>query len=282
MAFFKFRFPGHDEQAHHAHDTPHESLDALRKRVKHRLIGSGVLVLIAVIGFPLVFDTQPRPVGLDVPIDIPDKTKTSVNVAPSPLKSDKKFVASEKPQTLESSAASGAENSVKALAEPVVSALPAPAPSAAQAKVPAPSPASASASASSPTLKAAPSTAPIARATDVKNTQVSAHTALDAKEEIVSPSKSQSTVSKSASSEASSSQKEDRFVIQVGAYSDEQKVKDIREKLEKAGLHTYTQIVDKDGKKIRIRIGPFTSKDEANRQLQKVRSLNLQPNLLTL
>jgi DedD protein len=105
---------------------------------------------------------------------------------------------------------------------------------------------------------------------------------LDAKEEIVSSSKSSSVGAKSSSSETSASQKEDRFVIQVGAYSDEQKVKDIREKLEKAGLHTYTQTVEKDGKKTRIRIGPFTSKDEANRQLQKVRSLNLQPNLLTL
>ena len=274
MAFFKFRFPGHDEQAHHANDTPHESLEALRKRVKHRLIGSGVLVLIAVIGFPLVFDTQPRPVGLDVPIDIPDKTKTPVNVAPTPLKSDKKSVASEKSQAVESANAPHAENSVKALPEPVASALPVPVPSAAQVQAPAP--------ASSSTQKSTPSNAATPRTTEVKNAQVSARTTLDAKEEIVSSSKSQSAGAKSTSSEASSSQKEDRFVIQVGAYSDEQKVKDIREKLEKAGLHTYTQVVDKDGKKIRIRIGPFTSKEEANRQLQKVRSLNLQPNLLTL
>jgi DedD protein len=105
---------------------------------------------------------------------------------------------------------------------------------------------------------------------------------LDVKEEIVSSSKPQATPSKSTSSDSSSVQKEDRYIIQVGAYTDEQKVRDIREKLEKAGLHTYTQVVEKDGKKIRIRIGPFSSKEDANRQLQKVRSLNLQPNLLTL
>ena len=98
----------------------------------------------------------------------------------------------------------------------------------------------------------------------------------------MSSTKTQATSAKSPNSESASNQKDERFVIQVGAYSDEQKVKEIREKLEKAGLHTYTQVVEKDGKKIRIRIGPFTSKEDANRQLQKVKNLNLQPNLLTL
>ena len=43
----------------------------MRKRARHRLIGAGVLVLIGVIGFPLLFDTQPRPIAVDIPIEIP-------------------------------------------------------------------------------------------------------------------------------------------------------------------------------------------------------------------
>ena len=266
MAFFKFRFPGHDEQAHHSKEAPHESLEALRRRVKHRLIGSGVLVLIAVIGFPLVFDTQPRPVGLDIPIDIPDKAKTPVNVAPTPLKSDKKFISNEK--------SISANEPIKSLPEPI--AIPAaPITSSPPALVVAPALGSSSASKTN-----APAAA--GRNLDVKNGPLNARSTLDVKEEIVSSSKPQATPSKSTSSDSSSVQKEDRYIIQVGAYTDEQKVRDIREKLEKAGLHTYTQVVEKDGKKIRIRIGPFSSKEDANRQLQKVRSLNLQPNLLTL
>lgn len=290
MAFFKFRFPGQDDQAHHNNDSHHESLEALRKRVKHRLIGSGVLVLIAVIGFPLVFDTQPRPVGLDIPIDIPDKAKTAVNVAPTPLKSDRRAAAQadkssdqELPtQRASSSAASNstavakASEAAKSASEPSASAplsAPPSAPSSAPSSAPQASPASVAA------LAAPASNA--AKSTEAKNTPVSARSTLDAKEEIVSSSKTQIASSKS-SSETSSSAKEDRYIIQVGAYSDEQKVRDIREKLEKAGLHTYTQVIDKEGKKIRIRIGPFTSKEDANRQLQKVKSLNLQPSLLTL
>jgi DedD protein len=287
MAFFKFRFSGHDDQAQNSNDSPKESLEALRKRVKHRLIGSGVLVLIAVIGFPLVFDTQPRPVGLDIPIDIPDKAKTAVNVPPSPLKSDKRATMAEKSQDQDPNPPSaqviGKSNELnKASSE---SKSP-------EASTSAASPLgntvgavssksnSTAASAAVPALSAQKSPPPSNASNSV--TALPAHSSLDSKEEIVTSTKTQATSANSPSSESATLQKDERFVIQVGAYSDEQKVKEIREKLEKAGLHTYTQVVEKDGKKIRIRIGPFTSKEDANRQLQKVKNLNFQPNLLTL
>ena len=47
----------------------------MRRRARHRLIGAGVLVLIGVVGFPLLFDTQPRPIAVDIPIEIPDRNK---------------------------------------------------------------------------------------------------------------------------------------------------------------------------------------------------------------
>ena len=72
MAFFKFRKSG-DEPALAAPMT--ESVEAMRKRATFRLIGAGVLVLAAVIGFPMVFDSAPRPIPVDVKIEIPDKNK---------------------------------------------------------------------------------------------------------------------------------------------------------------------------------------------------------------
>ena len=48
MAFFKFRLPGQTASALAAeavHTTPAESLEVLRQRARHRLIGSVVLVL---------------------------------------------------------------------------------------------------------------------------------------------------------------------------------------------------------------------------------------------
>lgn len=80
MAFFKFRSSDSEAQPP---ASAGESLDLLRQRARQRLVGAAALVLAGVIGFPLVFDTQPRPVALDIPIDIPDKDKAKpIVIAP--------------------------------------------------------------------------------------------------------------------------------------------------------------------------------------------------------
>src|SRR5205085_11362909 len=81
MAFFKSRKGGDEPQA--TARQP-ESIEAMRRRAKHRLIGASVLVLIAVIGFPLLFDTQPRPISVDIPIEIPDRNKVKPLPMPAP------------------------------------------------------------------------------------------------------------------------------------------------------------------------------------------------------
>ena len=83
MAFFKFRSSESEAQA----PAPAaESLDLVRQRARHRLIGAVVLVLAGVFGFPLVFDSQPRPVPGDIPIEVPDKDKNKpVVLAPAPV-----------------------------------------------------------------------------------------------------------------------------------------------------------------------------------------------------
>jgi len=81
MAFFKFRSSDSEAQP----PAPAgESLDLLRQRARQRLVGAAALVVAGVIGFPLVFDTQPRPVALDIPIDIPDKGKGKPVLIPPP------------------------------------------------------------------------------------------------------------------------------------------------------------------------------------------------------
>src|SRR5215217_5644299 len=80
MALFKLRKKV-DEPV--AAASPAESIEAMRRRARHRLIGAVVLVLAAVIGFPLLFDTQPRPVAVDIPIEIPDRNKVAPLAAPA-------------------------------------------------------------------------------------------------------------------------------------------------------------------------------------------------------
>ena len=48
--------------------APPQSIEAVRRRARHRLIGASVRVAIGVIGFPLLFESQPRPIAVDIPI----------------------------------------------------------------------------------------------------------------------------------------------------------------------------------------------------------------------
>jgi DedD protein len=74
-----------------------------------------------------------------------------------------------------------------------------------------------------------------------------------------------------------------RFVVQVGAFSDAAKLREVRQKLEKSGLKTYTQVVDtKDGKRTRVRVGPFASQGEADKVASRIKSLALSASVLKM
>ena len=74
-----------------------------------------------------------------------------------------------------------------------------------------------------------------------------------------------------------------RFVVQAGTFSDEAKLREARSKLEKAGISTYTQVIEgKDGRRVRVRVGPFTNRDDADKVARKIKQLSLQPQVLTL
>ena len=51
----------------------HDIVQEARSRARRRLIGAAVLLGIGIIGFPLLFETQPRPIPVDIPIEIPSR-----------------------------------------------------------------------------------------------------------------------------------------------------------------------------------------------------------------
>ena len=74
-----------------------------------------------------------------------------------------------------------------------------------------------------------------------------------------------------------------RFVVQVGAFADDATVRQTRQKVEKLGLKTYTQEVNTDaGKRVRVRVGPFATRDEASQVLNKLKGAGLPGAVLTL
>jgi DedD protein len=164
-----------------------------------------------VIAFPLVFESQPRPIPVDLPIEIP--RKDAVDPLPAP------------PRAAKPAAVTAVAPAAGAVVEPAAAA-----------------PSAASTSTSAPKADAA-----------------------------------------SAPGVVASVPAAGRYVVQVGAFADATATREARLKVERLGLKTYTQVVDTDnGKRTRVRIGPFESRDEASRALATLKAANLPGAVLAL
>jgi DedD protein len=262
MAFFKFRFPGQTPPAEGVAAGPNESIEIVRRRARHRLTGAVVLVLLAVVGFPLLFDTQPRPVSVDTPIVVPDRQKTPALASNVPVPAAQ---APAKPLSPNTEAATvPAQSSLDAREEVV----PKPAAPVADKPVDQPAEKRADLPADKPAEKPAiikaevKPEAKVPTVTKPKDDGQKAQALLEGKP--VKPAAS-------------------RLAIQVGAFTDAAKIRDVRSKLEQAGLKTYTQVVEKDGKSTtRIRVGPFETKEEADKAAARIRKLDLPAAVLKL
>ena len=72
-------------------------------------------------------------------------------------------------------------------------------------------------------------------------------------------------------------------MVQVGAFADVAKAREARQKVERAGLKTYTNVAEtEDGKRIRVRVGPFANRAEADKAADKIKGLDLPAAILTL
>jgi DedD protein len=76
---------------------------------------------------------------------------------------------------------------------------------------------------------------------------------------------------------------EGRFVVQVGAFAEEAGARTVRLKVEAAGLKTYTHVAQtKEGSRIRVRTGPYSTRAEAEKAAEKIKKLGLPAAILTL
>lgn len=74
-----------------------------------------------------------------------------------------------------------------------------------------------------------------------------------------------------------------RFVIQVGAFEQAAAAREVRQRVEKLGLQSYQQEVSTSaGKRIRVRVGPYGSRDDADRVAVQVRASGLTATVLAL
>lgn len=249
--------------------TDPAALAQARTRARQRLIGAAVLVLAAVIGFPLLFDSEPRPVPQDLSVRVSSASADEAPIVHKPALTP------------------------PAQVDPVPAVVPAPAPSAgtgqsangragelagrtdrmqlsgpkAQAPERAASAVRGLGGAAPPVLASSPA----ARSGDGER----ARALLEGR----TPADAGPKVQPGAGSAPASA----RYVVQIGAFSEVAAARETRLKVEKLGLKTYTQVVESPaGRRIRVRVGPFGDRSEAEQAAGKLRQAGLTAAILAL
>jgi DedD protein len=236
-----------------------DAVQRARTRARQRLIGAIVLLGIGIIGFPIVFETQPRPIPVNIPIEAPAKdgapaltmpAARSPVTAPAPVPASVPAAAPSRP--LAAAPAEVITESREEAGREIAMPTPAPAATPPAPKPPAPAP--------KPAAKPTAEAKPAAVAPD------------GARAKALLEGKPEKPVADAG-----------RFVVQVGAFADAAAARETRLKVEKLGLKTYTQVASTPaGNRIRVRVGPFTSRGEADKAQAKARDAGLTAVVLTL
>lgn len=279
------RDPPRDPRAAHepaaaAGTSGDDPVVAARLTARRRLIGAFALLAVGVVGFPILFETKPRPLPSDLPIvtaqgesnrapasapraqtprGAPDAGEPALQPSPAAARP------AASPAAPAASAAPSSAQSVVVATENSAASAPraAPPPAAATPAPPTPAP-------PKPALPAPPAP-PAATQEPARTTpaRAAAPSAPAAKPAVARPEEPAAA--------------EGRFVVQVGAYADAATLRETRQKVEKLGLKTYTQVIESDaGQRTRVRVGPFGTRAEAQAAAAKLKAAGLPANLLTL
>lgn len=236
-----------------------------KKRARRRLIGAVALVLGAVIGLPMILDSEPKPLADDIAIQIPSKDKISPTNQGAPA--------------VARVAASASLDPKEEMVEPTpVAAAPAE-----------PKPASPAPAPMAPTLAVKPKEE-VKPAERVAVTSKPVPTSQTIKAESKPEAKAAERTDDGARAKAllegkndpkTAEKKSSKFVIQVGAFATKEKVDELQGKLKGAGIKSFTEkVATTSGDRTRIRVGPFANKEEAEKVRAKIVKLGLNGTLV--
>jgi DedD protein len=256
-----------------------------KKRARRRLVGAVALALGVAIGLPMLLDSEPKPLGADIAIQIPAKDK--------PAAAERGASAS----TSKVAASAALDQSEEIVTLPLKSASKAPpaepeAPPAAPKAEPKPD--------ANPVAQTKPAaeTKPAAKPVDAKPTEarhdakLAETKAAEAKHEVKTlelkaeaKREAKAAEPQKASGDAARAQAilegkpatpapaaaSGKYVVQVAALASQEKIDELQGKLKEAGIKFYTQKVPTQaGDRTRIRVGPFDSKEEAEKMRAKL------------
>ncbi len=202
-----------------------------KKRARRRLIGATALVLAAVIGLPMIFDSEPKPLTDDIAIQIPSRDK-----AGAPVSAERVPAADDVAETPKAAPPVKVE-SPPAEKLPAVEAL--------------------KPTAEKPADKAA-------EKPSEKHAEKSPDKAADKSHD------------KPADKSASEKAKSTHFIVQAAAVANKAKADELQNRLKQAGIKSYSQkISTKDGDRYRIRVGPFGTREEADKMRARLSKMGL-------
>ena len=244
-----------------------------KRRARRRLIGATALVLAAIIGLPMIFDSEPKPFSDEIAIQIPARdapaTRQSAPSLPSLELSPPTNRVVEKPSAPIAPDAAVAVPKIDTPAPVVKNNVAEPVQAEKEVK-----------------KEVAPK-----ESSKEKTKEITKEKAND-KSKDKSKDKANDKSNNKASNKTDSAKQSDskntksnrdlpiRYVLQVAAVENKAKADDMQEKLKKAGIKSYSQKISTNaGDRIRIRVGPFVNKEEAEKMRARLRKLGLNGSL---
>jgi DedD protein len=210
----------------------------LKKRARRRVVGAVAFVSVVAVVLPMVMDHEPRHVVHDVEIRIPGQDEKSF--AP-------KFAAAQ------------VEKSTDPV--PVLASQPAPEPVAKLVE----------------SVKSKPDPLPEKQPVKVeKPVEKTPPKPVDKTVAKPDDAKRAAAILSGQSAEAKPVEKSGEYLVLIGAFTNEANVKNIKTKLGEQGIKTFTEPLETpQGKKIRVRAGPFSSRDAAEKALEKMQRIGV-------
>jgi len=223
----------------------------LKKRARRRLVGAIVLVTVVAVVLPMVLDSEPKTVNQNINIQIPSPDAGVLTTPPTPLKQAEPAATPARPES-----------------EPVAVA-PAVAPKESKSEAVATKPEAKT------EVKAETKPQEVKAETKVESSaEAKPEPKTEAKTETKAPAKTESAKTKDSVKEPPKAATTGGFVIQVAALSDTAKARELQAKIAGSGLKAYTEVVQTSkGPVTRVRVGPFNTREAAEKarpQLQKL------------
>lgn len=221
----------------------------LKKRARRRVVGAVAFVSVVAVVLPMVMDQEPRQVVHDVEIRIPgqDEKPFAPKFAAVPVEKSVEAVSQEplvKPQAVVPESTVTVQPSAKLLENT-------------KTKPGEAVPEKVAAKADKPVEKAPvkPADKPAVKGDEAKRA---------------------AAILSGLPAEAKPAEKSGEYLVLIGAFSNEANVKNLKSKLGEQGIKTFSEPLDTpQGKKTRVRAGPFSTREAAEKALEKMQRIGV-------